>query len=203
MQFDKNESDLLFNTELFPLKRRVNQKLYVLFEQIKMRLKDTKEHKQFIFPQGTDSETGKISQGENYQSYPWVMLDFPKLFNKEEIFAFRTLFWYGHYFSCSLLLSGTCAVFYLPQILKNRALLTGSAICIATHKDPWQHEVNEEVCVPQENLTDAEIITFAEEKGFIKFTVKFISTNPAEIEKKVLENYIKLLEVLGSANADH
>ncbi len=96
IQFDVKESDLMYNTELFPLKRQVNQKIYTLFEQIKSGLKDTAQHKQFIFPTGTDSETGKISQGENYLSYPWVILDFPKLFNKHEIFAFRTLFWYGH-----------------------------------------------------------------------------------------------------------
>ncbi len=203
MQFDKNESELLFNTVLFPLKRQVNQKLYLLFEQIKLRLKDTNQHKQFIFPEGTDSQTGKISQGENYLSYPWVMLDFPKLFNKDEIFAFRTMFWYGHYFSCSMLLSGNCAAYYLPQILKNRNLLTGTAIYISMHVDPWQHEVNDAFCVPQEMLTDAEIVSFVEEKGFIKMTGKFTSTNPAEIEKKVLEKYKILLEVLGSADSDH
>ena len=34
------------------------------------------------------------------------MLDYPALFKKDEIFALRTMFWWGNFMSITLLLSG-------------------------------------------------------------------------------------------------
>ncbi|RYG35601.1 MAG: hypothetical protein EOO01_31385, partial [Chitinophagaceae bacterium] len=41
----------------------------------------------------------KIARGENYEGLPYVMLDYPRLFGKENIFAFRTMFWWGNFIS--------------------------------------------------------------------------------------------------------
>ena len=204
IQFDDKESDLLYNTELFPLKRQVNQKIYVLFEQIKMRLKDTEEHKQFIFPPGTDSATGKISQGENYLSFPWVILDFPKLFNKEDIFAFRTLFWYGHYFSFSLVLGGKSADFYLSSIIKNRNFISGRSLYFSTHEDPWQHAITEENSLLLDEIGDNYLEKQVQEYGYLKITGRIHSTDSEEIYRKVEELYFSFLKTLsGSANSHH
>src|ERR1700744_546088 len=48
----------------------------------------------------------KISKGENYKGLPWVMLDYPRVFGREEVFAIRTMFWWGHGFSVTLHLKG-------------------------------------------------------------------------------------------------
>ncbi|HQW24051.1 MAG TPA: hypothetical protein PLI47_12175, partial [Bacteroidia bacterium] len=33
--------------------------------------------------------SGKIFRGENYRGFPYVLLDCPRLFNRESVFAFR------------------------------------------------------------------------------------------------------------------
>lgn len=204
IQFDDKESDLMYNTELFPLKRQVNQKIYTLFEQIKSGLKDTAQHKQFIFPTGTDSETGKISQGENYLSYPWVILDFPKLFNKHEIFAFRTLFWYGHYFSFSLVLAGTVAEFYIANIIRNRNLLKGRSLYFSIHEDAWQHVISEENCLLLDNMSDQMIQNHLKDRSYLKISGKISSFDAKEIYSKVEELYIIFLNTLsGSTDTNH
>ena len=48
----------------------------------------------------------KISKGENYRGLPYVMLDYPRLFGREEVLAIRTFFWWGHGFSVTLHLKG-------------------------------------------------------------------------------------------------
>ena len=40
----------------------------------------------------------KISRGEQYLGLPYVMLDYPRIFSKENVFAIRTFFWWGNYF---------------------------------------------------------------------------------------------------------
>ena len=51
--------------------------------------------------------TPKIAKGENYLQLPYVLLDYPRCFDKENIFAIRTMFWWGNFFSITLHLSGS------------------------------------------------------------------------------------------------
>ena len=48
----------------------------------------------------------RISRGEQYKGLPWVMLDYPRVFGKENVLAVRTMFWWGHYFTVTLHLKG-------------------------------------------------------------------------------------------------
>ena len=65
----------------------------------------------------------KISKGEQHKGLPWVMLDYPRLFGKEDVLAIRTMFWWGHCFSVTLHLKGKYLRLYLPVILSQRVEL--------------------------------------------------------------------------------
>ena len=56
----------------------------------------------------------KISKGENYKGLPWVMLDYPRVFGKEDVYAIRTFFLWGHAFSITLHLKG-CLLYTSPS----------------------------------------------------------------------------------------
>ncbi|MFI5171920.1 MAG: hypothetical protein ACHQFW_05990 [Chitinophagales bacterium] len=203
LNFDAAETSLMFNPDVFLLKRQVNQKIYVLFEQIKIRLKDTSEHKQFSFPDNTDITTGKISQGENYQGCPWIMLDFPRLFTKHEIFAFRTLFWYGHFFTCSILCSGGIAKNKMRSLIGNVKLLHGSEVFFSNHSDAWLHDINDIQFIKVEELAGADIEKHVAETGYFKLSSKFISTKPEEIVSKTENIYRLFLNVLSGSTDAH
>lgn len=51
-------------------------------------------------------ESPKIAKGENYKSLPWLMLDFPRYFTKQDVFAIRSFCWWGNYCNISLHLKG-------------------------------------------------------------------------------------------------
>lgn len=40
----------------------------------------------------------KISRGENYKGLPWLVLDYPRCFGQQDVFAMRTMFWWGPFF---------------------------------------------------------------------------------------------------------
>lgn len=49
----------------------------------------------------------KISKGEKHHGLPWLMLDYPRCFDKQKgQLAIRTFFWWGNYFSIQLQVSG-------------------------------------------------------------------------------------------------
>ena len=82
----------------------------------------------------------KISKGENYRGLPWVMLDYPRFFGREDVFAIRTMFWWGHAFSTTLHLKGKYRELYLPVIEKHWAVLAEAGFRVGVSEDEWQHE---------------------------------------------------------------
>ncbi len=82
----------------------------------------------------------RISKGEQYKGLPWVMLDYPRIFGKEDILAIRTMFWWGHYFSVTLHLKGGYLRSYLPVILARRAELEAAGFWPGVSEDEWEHD---------------------------------------------------------------
>jgi len=82
----------------------------------------------------------KISRGENYRGLPWVMLDYPRYFGKEEVFAIRTLFWWGHAFSVTLHLKGGYRDRYVPVVQGRWAELAKAGFQVGISPDEWRHE---------------------------------------------------------------
>ena len=89
------------------------------------------------FP-GVDAWTPKISRGEKYRDMPWVMLDYPRCFAAAQgHFAIRTFFWWGHYFSIQLQLSGG----YAQQLLPLLGWLQAKGWYVGCTDDPWDMEL--------------------------------------------------------------
>lgn len=81
----------------------------------------------------------KISKGENYKGLPYVMLDYPRVFGKEDVFAIRTMFWWGHAFSVTLHLKGKYKDLFLPVIRERRAELSAAGFEMGVSDDEWEH----------------------------------------------------------------
>jgi hypothetical protein len=89
---------------------------------------------------GFGATSPKISRGENYRGLPWVMLDYPRFFGREEVFAIRTMFWWGHAFSVTLHLKGRYKALCLPVIEQNWPVLVAAGFHIGISGDEWRHE---------------------------------------------------------------
>ena len=101
------------------------------------------EQIQFQYPGEAGAIPPKISRGENYKGLPYVVLDYPRLFTSEHVFAIRTHFWWGNYFSVTLHLKGQFQQTYYDKLSANFEALaeSGHLICLAT--DEWEHELRE------------------------------------------------------------
>ncbi len=82
----------------------------------------------------------KISRGENYLGLPWVILDYPRIFGRQDVLAIRTMFWWGHPFSVTLHLKGRYQALYLPVIERRRGQLAAAGFHMAIGEDEWRHE---------------------------------------------------------------
>jgi hypothetical protein len=83
----------------------------------------------------------KISKGDQYKGLPWVMLDYPRVFGKEDVFAIRTMFWWGHCFSVTLHLKGKYLRLYMPVILPAREELEAAGFTPGVAEEEWEHAI--------------------------------------------------------------
>ena len=132
------------------------------------RLKEKVQTSNFEFHQDIRSQSGKISQGENYNMLPYQVLDYPAHFEKTDIFALRTMFWWGHFFSVTLHLQGESLVKYRSSLLTNFDQLLKEELYIAVGNTPWQYHYEPDNYLPLE----PEHISIIEQGEFVKLSKK-------------------------------
>src|SRR5437762_6528899 len=106
IQLSPLEFELMNNSEWILTKNNILKKTQRLLEQVRQNILDYTRLHPDLFPGQVTTVSPKISKGENYRGLPWFMLDYPRYFDKDNIFAIRAMFWWGNFFSTTLHLSG-------------------------------------------------------------------------------------------------
>ena len=144
MQLTEKELIILQDRDFLLTKATVLEKINELLVQTRMELKESVENSNFSFPDGIDLQNGKISRGENYKNLPYMVLDYPALFTTKTVFAFRTMFWWGNFFSASLHLEGITLNDYNNSIINNFENLLNKNIYIGVGETPWQYHYEDD-----------------------------------------------------------
>src|SRR5260221_13450433 len=100
------ERELVCNTDWILTKHAIIDKVYQLFGEQATFMQYYIEKEKAQLQKEISIIAPKISKGENYGKLPYVMLDYPRYFDKENTLAIRTMFWWGNFFSIHLQLSG-------------------------------------------------------------------------------------------------
>ena len=114
----------------------------------------------------------KISRGDNYKGLPWLMLDHPRYFGKNDMLAVRTFFWWGKYFMVTLLLSGSYQEDYAGVLLRAKTKLSNEDWWIATAADPWEHAPDETNSIRVGALDEPSFGRLLNEHPFVKLSAK-------------------------------
>ncbi len=94
---------------------------------------------QSVFPEAF--QTGpKISKGEQLEHLPYLILDYPRFFSNETVFASRTLFWWGRGFYVIHHLKGLPAQRLLNKLDNSIEELAKLDFRISINGFEWQHD---------------------------------------------------------------
>ncbi|MBK7964300.1 MAG: hypothetical protein IPK10_02595 [Bacteroidetes bacterium] len=198
VKFEKEELDLLIRPEFFLMKKRLEVKINDLLTLCIPVIQEELERNSSVIPQNSLDSTPKISRGENYLSFPWQILDYPRLFGKQHAFALRTLCWFGNGISVSLYLSGDIAKKYSTALANNFSVLAKNDFYICIHKDPFQHHFEEDNIIPCRQFMESgkSIHILVENHHFIKIVKLFSFEEIDFLPKKMGEASRILLEVI-------
>jgi len=172
IQLSAEELSLVQNAGWLLTKNTIIEKVFALFGEVAHEVRDNFAAKPNFLPVAVGVPSPKISKGENYKGLPWVMLDYPRFFNRQDTFAIRTLFWWGHFFSVTLHLKGVYKDKYQQQLLNNLPLLKAHSFYLCISGEEWRHEFEEDNYIPltQLNSSDVEKILLA--NNFCKLSAK-------------------------------
>lgn len=122
-----------------------------------------------------DTSEYKITRGENYKHMPYLMLDSPKLNGANFKIACRTMFWWGHYFSCNLFIKTECLntaeTASLLQKLPKAKIWIGDNL--------WEQELSSGEYVKVNTLTQTQIEIILQKQPYLKLSAK-IAINKVE-----------------------
>ncbi len=168
-----DELELVNNSGWILTKRAVMDKAVYLFGDLSGKVKAILENEKDGLPQAVLLSEPKISKGENYQQLPYVILDYPRCFDAKNVFAIRTMFWWGNFFSCTLHLAGIYKEMFETAVAKNIVVPSKNNYFICVNEDQWQHHFEPDNYFDIKTKAGEEIKVILLQQPFIKIAMKF------------------------------
>ena len=196
LNFSAREISYLQDTDFLLTKWEIMQKMKQLMRETEKLISKDIPRFQNVFPEAILHKAGKLSKGENYQGLPYVVLDYPRNFSKEHIFAFRTMFWWGNHFSVTLHLQGEYLTRYKQMLAANFSHLQAAAYYVCVHDTPWEYHFEFENYQPLVNFNAADFQTALNRRAFAKLSRKLPLEAWAELPVFAHETFGQLMTYL-------
>lgn len=194
LQLSEEEMQVLLNSEWILTKNRVIQKTMELFGQLSVVYRNSIPDG--LLPGELLVQQAKISRGENFRELPYVMLDFPRFFSRNDVFAIRTMLWWNRQISITLHLKGHYAELFSAHILTRLPKLGEAGFSINATEEEWDHDLEGPNYRPihAAYVHDREAVT--PNRGMLKLAKKYppAAWNRAAI--LLTESFELLMEVL-------
>jgi hypothetical protein len=189
--FTSEEQQFLSDPSFFILKASIFKKTAHTFNILNEQLLQSSQfHK---LPAEVQKHRGKISKGENYSGLPWMVLDFPRHFKSDNIFAYRCLFWWANEYSFTLHLSGI----YFDKVDLNHILKKLDAnyyICV--HESPWNYYFKDDNYITVESAIKNNWVNKLQQKKFLKLSCRLPLNESGQIITCASQNFNKLVDIL-------
>lgn len=187
---------MLNDSHFFSIKLSVTRKIIELFGKLELELKEELHRIGLPDEEDLNISTGKIFRGENYLNLPYILLDYPKLFNTKNVFAFRSMLWWGNGFSFTLHLQGEAWEKRKAVIINNLGFLKNRDLYICVNDSPWQYHFGTDNYIMLDHFLAENRREELHEKAFLKICSKLEIDHYAEVisvGRRTLNNLMKLI----------
>ena len=167
------ETELMCNAQVLLTKNAILHKIKVLLESVEFEMQLRVQGNSDWYRHDAFGPSSKISRGENYRGLPYMVLDYPRQFDVTNIFAVRSMFWWGHFFSSTLHLTGDYKAQYTEAIENAYDTLSKYDYYIGVNEDPWQHHFEEENYISIGGLSKEEFTGYCRQYDHIKIAAKW------------------------------
>lgn len=197
IRLSEKEMELVTNAAVILTKNAIIEKVKMLLAELQTAEEEIIHNHSNLFPAATLLTRPKISRGENYMGLPYLILDYPRCFDKENILAIRTMFWWGNYFSITLHLSGNYKQLYQQKIIASFDAIAASEFFIGIHENQWEHHFEKDNYAAVNDFSAIEFGELIQQQEFLKLAQKIPLTqwdNAKNILLVAFNNLVSLLK---------
>jgi len=169
MSLSEKEFSMMEERDFLLTKIKIISEVENILRNTKERLIEVIEAKNINFLPEQFLKDGRIFKGEYYRKLPYVTLDLPRIFEKENVFAFRTMFWWGNFFSSTLHLQGEYLEAHRARLLSNFDSLLNQDIYFCVGETPWEYHYGKDNYVK----LSSDHREFLKNSNFIKLSKRF------------------------------
>jgi len=161
------------DTSFFDVKAAVMKKISAALAGLKDQISENVSQYERQSPGHVFDHPGKISRGENYRGYPYLVLDYPRNFNRDEVFAYRCMFWWGHHFSYTLHVSGSYYEKATDNFIRNYSMLKLDDVFVCVNAQPWEYHFETGNFLPASQVDPVKLLEGKTGSGrFIKLSLR-------------------------------
>lgn len=172
IRLSSKEAELVTDADVILTKNIILQKAKLLLEELQSEQQRFLQSNSGLLPGEVTAIPPKISKGENYKGLPYLVLDQPRYFVRNNHFAIRSMFWWGNYFSITLHLSGIYKKKYGNKIETSFTPLKEDGFFICISDDEWEHHIEQNNYRLLNEISIDEFKTHARNNNFIKLVKK-------------------------------
>jgi hypothetical protein len=194
IQFLPAEMELVSSPDIILTKNAILQKIKSFYEELQIKQQDILKKYSSQLPEEVLKISPKISRGENYKGLPWLVLDNPRYFQHNNIFAIRTMFWWGNFFSITLHISGNNKNNLLKNLTSNVSLLEKNDFYIYNGTKEWEHDIDPDSYKKLSAIDEDKLQKIFSANSFLKLAVKFTVESLEVVEENLLRNYELLVK---------
>jgi hypothetical protein len=196
IRLSEQELELLNNSAWILAKNSIILKTRNLLENLAIDMDQVLRNAENDFFDKIPHSTPKVSKGENYQGLPYLVLDYPRTFVKNDIFAIRTFFWWGKFFSITLHLSGNFKSQFEANLNNSIGYLKDNGFYVCSSENQWDHHFEKTNYTNLQELSDEEIKRLFTENAFLKIAKRLPLQDWNEIEEILLKNFKAIIKLL-------
>jgi hypothetical protein len=195
LMLSDEELQLVNNREWILTKRIIIEKAMAMFGLVSQDMQAFIEKEKGWLPAAIVQSSPKIAKGENYLLLPYLMLDYPRCFEAGNIFAVRTMFWWGNFFSITLHVSGNYKTLFQQQIMDNLVNVQ-QQFFICVHENQWHHHFEEDNYEPINRFEGHELNGIITRKPFVKLAVHFPLREWEQVLSRLEHAFREMIDLL-------
>lgn len=167
--FSPKELSVLHDKNFFETKHSITNKWEQFLSHLATHIQNWVSTNNNALPDEVKQTTPKISKGENYQGMPYMVLDYPRLFGKEDTFAFRNILLWNRGLYSTWVFEGK----YMNYAIQNYLKQSSENLFLHQNTDKWIHEITQQdICLSA--YSAKELIALLQKTqhtlGYLKFS---------------------------------
>jgi hypothetical protein len=185
LQLTTEEAALVADAQFFQTKARIMDKIRGMLEATRKELQDEMAKVVLLTPPGFEPAKCQFVKGEHLEDFPYQYLDYPKHFSGDEMFTFRSLFWWGHHVVFALILEGPLLRQYKKHMVDRFHTIAGRDLTLSLAPTPWEWKCGEGYTLPITHDRKAQIAAVLGERSSVK-VARFIPMHDPRLAQGLL-----------------